>query len=47
MAEALIFFLNAAVVTYLCWRVVRSDKARRQGQSAALGYLACKEDTKR
>lgn len=47
MAEALIFLLNVLVVTYLCWRVYRSDKARRQGQRASLGYLAYKDDTQR
>lgn len=47
MAEALIFLLNVLVVTYLCWRVYRADKARRQGQRASLGFLAYKEDAKR
>lgn len=47
MAEALIFLLNVLVVTYLCWRVLRADKARRSGKSASLGYLAYKDDAKR
>lgn len=46
MAEALIFLLNVLVVTYLCWRVLRADKARRSGKSASLGYLAYKDDPK-
>lgn len=44
MAEALIFLLNLVVVTYLCWRVVQSDKPRQKGRRATLGLLAYKDD---
>lgn len=45
MAEALILLLDLLVVTYLCWRVVQSDKARRKGKQPSLGLLAYQDDS--